>query len=239
MASGIYAALSGAVANETRVDVLSHNLANANTVGFQGFKVALETATGAVNNPELSFAGPTEISTDTTSGPIVATGNPLDISLANGVYMQVEEGGRQGYVRGATLVPTEDGRLLTSQGQLVVDESKEAIVIPSGTRSVTMQNDGTVVADGNAVGRLNLVEFENEQALKQDAGRLVVDTGAATPKATEAVQPIMPGYLEMANVSAVKSMTDLISAQHCYNASTRAIEAFNSMEKKAAEGLIG
>ncbi|MBN2528432.1 MAG: flagellar hook-basal body protein [Deltaproteobacteria bacterium] len=239
MGSGIYTALSGAVANETRVDVLSHNLANANTVGFQGFKVALETAKGKVNNNELVFAGPSAIATDTTAGPIVNTGNPLDISLSSDVYMRVTQGDRQGYVRGATLVPTEDGRLLTAQGQVVLNSDGEPIAIPSGARDIQILADGTVFADGADAGRLNLVQFDNIANLKQEAGRLIVDRGNAGVRPADVPQPIMPGYLEMANVNAVKSMTDLISAQHSYSAAIKVIEQFDALEKKAASGLIG
>lgn len=239
MASGIYSALSGAIANEARVDVLSHNLANVNTVGFQGFKMALETAKGAVENEELTFAGPTEITTDTSSGPIVATDNPLDISLANGVYLGVEDGGRQGYVRGATLIPLDDGRLVTSQGHMVVNDNNEKMTVPPGAREVLVMGDGTVTADGAEVGKLKLVEFADEQGLIQEAGRFMVDDGNANPQQSTSEQPIIPGYLEMSNVSAVKSMTDLISAQHSYSATLRVIETFNQMEKRAASSLIG
>lgn len=239
MASGIYAALSGAIASEARVDILSHNLANAHTTGFQGFRTVLETAQGAVKNEELTFASVPQAVTDTSPGPIVNTTDPLDLALFTGVYMGVESGGEQGYTRGGTLLPMEDGRVLTTEGHVVLDESGAQLVVPADVRDLRVQSDGAVLADGTEVGRLQLVEFQNESGLIQDQGRFIVDGGNANPVAAAANRPVMPGYLEMSNISAVKSMTDLISAQHSYSASIKVIESMQMMEKKAAEGLIG
>ena len=239
MASGIYAALSGAIANESRVDILSHNLANAHTAGFQGFRTVMESAQSKVANKELTFAAQPLAVLDNSAGPLVNTQDPLDLALNSGVYMGVMEGNQQGYVRGATLIPMDDGRVLTTDGQTVLDESGAPLSIPSNVRDVNVLPDGTVLADGNMVGRLNLVKFNNEQALQQSQGRFIVDPGGATPVNVTDGNPVMPGYLEMANISAVKSMTDLISAQHSYSASIKMIESIDSLERKAASGLIG
>ncbi|MBN2714800.1 MAG: hypothetical protein JXX14_03030 [Deltaproteobacteria bacterium] len=239
MASGIYAALSGAIASEAKVDILSHNLANAQSAGFQGFRAVMETAQGKVNNNELTFAAKPLAITDTSQGPLVNTEDPLDLALSNGVYIGVDEAGKTGYVRGATLIPMEDGRLLTTDGQTVLNDSGSPMVVPGNARDLRVFPDGSVTADGVTVGQLNLVRFQNEQALQQSKGRLVIDAGNANPVSAADSNPVMSGYLEMANVSAVKSMTDLISAQHSYSASIKMIESIDSLEKKAASGLIG
>ena len=239
MASGIYSALSGAIASEARVDILSHNLANASTAGFQGFKAVLETAQGEVNNEELTFASVPAAVTDTSPGPLVNTQNPLDLALNSGVYMGVENNGQQGYVRGATLVPMDNGSVLTTDGHTVVDESGAPLTVPSGARDVRVLPDGAVLADGSVAGRLNLVRFENEAALEQSQGRFIVNGGNANPESAADSNPVMSGYLESSNISAVRSMTDLISAQHSYSAAIKMIETMNAVEKKAASGLIG
>ena len=239
MASGIYAALSGAMANEARVEIISHNLANANTVAFQGFRTVLETAQGRVKTDELTYAAKPLAMTDTSQGPIMNTDDPMDLAFASNVYMGVEENGRQGYVRGATLVPMEDGRLLTTSGQMVMGDNGAAITIPANVRELRIHPDGTVMADGAAAGQLKLVRFENEQALQQAQGTFIVDPGGANPESAGDSNPVMSGYLEMANRSAVKSTTSLIMAQNSYSASLKMIETLNAVEKKAASELIG
>ena len=239
MASGIYAALSGAMANEARVEIISHNLANANTVAFQGFRGVMESAQGRVKTDELTYAAKPLAVTDTSQGPIMNTDDPMDLALSAGVYMGVEESGRQGYVRGVTLVPMEDGRLLTTTGQTVLNDSGQTMTLPSNVRDLRVQPDGTVIADGTVVSQLKLVRFENEQALEQSQGRFIVDPGDANPVAAANSNPVMSGYLEMANRSAVKSTTSLILAQNSYSASIKMIETMDSLEKKAASGLIG
>ncbi|MBN2340622.1 MAG: hypothetical protein JXX29_23865 [Deltaproteobacteria bacterium] len=238
MGSGIYTALSGAIASESKVEILSHNLANANSAGFQGFRAVMETEQGRVANEELTFASKPQSVKDTSPGPIVNTHDPMDLALFNGVYMEVMNGEDRGYVHGATLIPMDDGRVLTTDGHVVLDESGSPMTIPSGVVDLRVQSDGAVFADGVPVSRLSLVEFEDEQALLQGQGRFIQDNGNANPSVAADVRPVMSGYMEMSNVSAVKSVTDLISAQHSYSASLKMIESINSMDKKAAEGLL-
>ena len=237
MGSGIYTALSGAIANENRVELISHNLANITTNGFQQFRMALKSVQSSVPNDELTFAYPSEVVTDTTSGPIVATGNPLDVTLGKGVYMVVDDGRQEAFVRGGTMVIRPDGKLVTNEGLLVKGSKEEFVKIPSDVKSVEIAVDGTVMADGEEVDKIRLVGFENQDALVSKEGRKLRDPGGAKPIEVTSSQPVMAGYLEKANINAVRGMTDLIAAHRNYDATMKVVETFAAVEKRTARDM--
>ncbi len=233
MASGIYTALSGAMADVQRMDVLSHNLANVSTPAFNQFRMTLESVQGESTAKELTFVKPTAPERDVRSGPLRSTENPMDIALTEGVYMAVDTGGKTAYVRGGTLMIHPDGTLTTNEGLTVLGE-QNAIRLPPGTRSVVVAADGTVMADDSEAGKIRLREFEDPQALVQGPRRTVVDTGAAGAMPTVATQPVVAGYREESNLDLIRGMTDLIAAHRSYDVTLRAMQTFAQMEKQAA-----
>ena len=234
MADGIYTALSGAVADERRVELLSHNLANMSTDGFRGFRMALESVRGA--SDEMSFAMPAVTEVDTRPGPITATGNPLDLSMAEGVHFAVRDGDRDGFVRGGTLVVMPDGTVGTEEGYRVLGK-QEVINVPKDVKSLSVSTDGAVIADEVEIDRLRLVEFEDPTQLQEGQGRVLFDSGQAAPRQTTATQPVLPGYREEANVNAIQGMTELIAAHRSYDAMSKMIESFSAMEKRTARDM--
>ena len=95
MANGIYAALSGALTNMQRLEVVSHNMANASTPAFKLERLASEGVAGRDDkNGELTFSMPAVSETDLRQGPLVATDNPLDLAFAEGGYLAVDNQGR-------------------------------------------------------------------------------------------------------------------------------------------------
>ncbi len=237
MASGIYTALSGAVSDMRRVEMLSHNLANISTPAFKEFRMAAEAVKSDSGSDELTFVQPTPIERDVRPGPFRATGNPLDLALTEGVYLGVQDNGKTAYVGGATLIPSPDGTLTTEDGFPVLGK-QDIVRLPPGTRSVTITSDGNVEADGNQIDRLRLTEFDDQQALKQGTGRTFINPGdAAGTMPTGAVQPIMVGYKEEPNISMVKGMTELIAAHRSYQITLKSIDTFSRIDKAAATKL--
>ncbi|MCP4679334.1 MAG: flagellar hook basal-body protein [Deltaproteobacteria bacterium] len=236
MASGIYSALSGAMADVRRMEVVSHNLANTGTSAFNQLRTAFEAIQGEAKTKEITFAAPTQTIRDVRSGPLRATGNPLDLALSEGVYMTVASGEKTAYMRGATLVLKPDGTLSTEEGFTVLGENN-AIRLPLDARSIMVGPDGTVMADGQESGKIRLVEFNDQQALVHGSDRSFVDPGGAGAMPSTAAQPIATGYLEQSNIDMVRGMTEMIAAHRNYDATIKALETFSSIEKRAARGM--
>jgi flagellar basal-body rod protein FlgF len=236
MADGIYSALSGAVAQMTRIEIESSNLANISTPGFKQFRMALEAAQGKTGGKELSFASVAPAVMDLRAGPLRETGNPLDVALDEGVYMAVADQSKVAYSRGSTLMLRPDGTLVTNEGMPVLGPEGK-ITVPSGAGEVAIGADGAVLADGAPVGRIRLVEFGNQQALVHGPGQTLVDPGGAIARAAQSAQPLRAGYREEPNMETIRGVTDLIAAHRSYDAALKAVETFSHVNKRAATDI--
>ena len=238
MANGIYTALSGALTAMQRIELVSHNMANASTPAFKLDRMAVEGVEGPENaNGELTFSMPAVTQTDLTQGPLVATENPLDLALSEGVYLAVKDGGQKAFMRGATLLVMPNGALTTTEGHAVYGEA-DIIKLPPNTRDITIGLNGDVQVEGSKVDRLRLVGFKDEQALAPGNKRSLIDRGGAGPMPTTANVPVMPGYQEQANFSVVREMTDMIAAHRTYDITLKAIRTHGQLDKRAARELV-
>jgi flagellar basal body rod protein FlgG len=238
MANGIYSALSGALTNMQRLEVVSHNMANASTPAFKLERMAAEGVPGPDDrNGELTFSMPAISETDLRQGPLVATNNPLDLAFAEGVYLAVNDAGTNAYMRGATLRAMPDGTLRTSEGHAVYGEA-DIIKLPPDARHITIGGNGDVEVDGSRVDTLRLVSFKDEQALRPGNKRSLLNGGGADPMPADANAPVMPGYQEQANFSVIRQMTDMISAHRTYDITMNAIRTHGQIDKRAARDLV-
>ncbi len=239
MGNGIYTALSGAITDQHRVEMLSHNLANVNTPAFKRSLASAQEVLGPSRSKELSFAQPTKMLTDVSPGPIVSTDNPLDVALTGGVFMQIQAGDRVGFLRGGSMILRPDGNLVTNEGYEVHGE-KGLVRLPPGARDIQIRGDGTIVADGNEFEKMKLVEFADEQALVQGDGRVIFDpNGAAGAAPSTSTAPVMAGYQERSNMNLVNGMTEMVAAQRHFDATMKAIQTFSQMDKRAARDIAG
>jgi flagellar basal body rod protein FlgG len=236
MADGIYAALSGALATSRQVENLSHNVANQNTSGYRQFRVAFEEAKGDTASMELGFASTTSAVIDVRSGEIRETGSPMDVALEEGVYLGVLEGDRRAATRGGTLVVRPDGQLVDAFGRVVLGADGPARV-PPGSREVSIEPGGELMADGAVVDRLRLLEYRDEGALRPGSGGALVSTVNEEGTPTARRSPLMTGYVEDSNFDVLKGITDLITAQRGYEATIKAVETFSHVNKRAARDL--
>lgn len=236
MADGIYSALSGAMANIQRVEVLSHNVANQSTQGFKQFRIALEEARGASDSKELAYAASTPAQMDMRAGIFKKTDAVLDLALTEEVYMAVGDQARPVYMRGGPLTVRPDGMLVTSEGLNVLGE-RDPIRIPEGAKNVEILPDGTVQANGEPIGKIRLVEFTDPTQLTPSSTSGLFAPQSAGVQASMVEKPVMSGYLEESNFNVVKGITDLIAAQRSYEATLKAVETFTHVDKRAAKDI--
>jgi flagellar basal-body rod protein FlgF len=239
MANGIYAALSGALNNVRRIEIVSHNLANVSTPAFKMERMATEAVAPPANaDGELTFAMPAVQQTDLSQGPLLATENPMDIALSEGTYLQVLDNEKTAYMRGATLAAMPDGTLATSEGHAVYGDH-DLVKIPPGALEIVIGANGDVVVDGARIDRLRLVSFENEQGLLAGSDRTLIDPTGNSAVTTTTQAPVMVGYQEKANLSMIKQMTDMIAAHRLYDVTMNAINTHRQVESKAAREIAG
>jgi len=157
--TAMHIARTGLDAQDTRMRVISNNLANVNTTGFKKDRAAFETlayqtitAPGAASTAETKYATGLNLGTGVrvqgtaridTQGSMQQTGNSFDLALDGDGYFQVQlPGGQLGYTRAGNFNRSPEGLLVTSEGYQVMP----GITVPANATQVTIGTDGTVTA---------------------------------------------------------------------------------------------
>jgi flagellar basal-body rod protein FlgF len=225
MIRGLYVAAEGMAARQKAQDVLAMNLANVNTTGFKADRPVFETAlqrtlyrvegTGATPIGTLSAGALlTTTYTDLQPGPLMRTGNPLDVAIEGEGYFAVQTPAGIRYTRNGAFSLNAEGILITREGFPVLG-TQGVIRLP---RSATLEigEDGSLRIDGRVVDRLQIVQG----TMRKDTNGWLV--GNATPVAT---LRLITGMLEGANVNIVREMVEMIEYLRAYETHQRAIQA--------------
>jgi flagellar basal-body rod protein FlgF len=239
MNDGIYAALSGAIAQSSVLETAANNLANASTDGYQRVRpVFREVLAQAGGNGARGTSYVTVASTavDGSAGALRPTGRSLDAALPDGVYLAVSTPRGERYTRAVSLTVDPDGSVRTARGAAVADESGAPLRVPLGDGELALTADGELRRAGAPVGRLRLVRFDRPEQLTQEGGTLLAP-GGATPAATGAALTV--GSVEESNATMVSAMTDLVTATRTFDAFQRVIDAFREADRRVVTSVPG
>ncbi len=204
-------ALSAQIALLRQTEMLSNNLANLSTIGFKGQEMIFAEYLGkGSDGKQASYAQDLGTARDTREGPITQTGNPLDVAVEGSGFLVVNTPLGPRYTRDGHFQLDSQGQIVTAEGYTVQSDANTPIAIPDNTRAITIGQDGTVVAAGGTIGKLQVVTFANEQALlPTSANSFSTDQ---TPQPAPATTRLVQGSLEGSNVEPVLELTQLISA---------------------------
>ena len=224
---GIYAAMSGAIAQQQAMESLSDNLANIGTVGFKGSRISFQDMVSTLT-PHTRVA---QVTPDLSQGAMRSTGNPLDVALGGPGFFAVNTADGERYTRQGTFRLRADGVLENQDGLPVQAEGGGDIRLPPNS-APHIDHMGTVFANDAAVARLRIVNVEDLASLRREAHGL---WGAGNTVPAESNYPntrVESGMLEQSNVNAVHTMTGVIAAQRAYESYHRAMEMIQSMQQK-------
>jgi len=253
MFSSLWVAKTGLDAQQTRMDVVSHNLANANTTGFKSSRASFQDlvyqnlrqpggqTTEQTNAPSglMLGTGVRVVGNEKlfTQGNIEQTGNSLDVAVQGRGFLQVTmPDGSIAYTRDGSLHMDQNGQVVTANGYAV----DPAISIPANAQSITIGSDGTVsiTLPGQAapqqVGTVQLADFINPAGLQPNGDNLYLETASSgTPQIGQpglnGLGTLAQGALESSNVNVVEQMVDMIETQRTYEMNSKAISAADQM----------
>jgi flagellar basal-body rod protein FlgG len=261
MLSSLWVAKTGLDAQQTRMDVISNNLANANTTGFKTSRASFQDLMyqnkgqpgGQTTQQTLSPSGlmlGTGVRVVGTSkmfsqGNITQTGNSLDVAIQGGGFLQVGmPDGTTAYTRDGALQTDANGQLVTANGYPL----DPPVTLPSNVQSITIGADGTVSATTNGsatavqVGALQLANFVNPSGLQAQGDNLYLETASSgSPQAGQAgmngLGTLLQGSLESSNVNVVGEMVDMIETQRTYEMNSKAVSAADHMLQTLTTGM--
>ena len=253
MNSALWIAKTGVEAQQTRLSVISNNLANVSTNGFKRDRAVFEDLLyqtqrqpGAQSSQDstlpsglMTGTGVRTVATEKlhTQGTLAQTGNSLDLAVqGRGFFQILNPDGSIGYTRDGAFQMDAAGQLVTSNGYLL----QPGITIPVDAQSISISTDGTVsytqqaVATPTVAGNIDLADFVNPAGLQPIGGNLYVETAASGAPQVGAggengLGTIMQGAVEGSNVNVVSELVDMIEAQRAYEMNSKAISAGDQM----------
>lgn len=250
---------TGMQAQQTQLDVISHNLANVSTSGFKRGTAIFEdliyqNLRQAGGNTSEQSELPTGLQIGLgvrtvatartyTQGNLQQTSNSLDVAINGGGFFQIEmPDGTTAYTRDGTFQVNSQGQLVTSSGYRVLG----GVTIPADARSVTIGADGVVSVISGAstapqqAGTIDLATFINPAGLEPRGQNLFTETLASgnpttgTP-GTEGLGQVMQGYLEGSNVNVVQELVNMIQTQRAYEMNSKAIQTSDQMLQRLSQ----
>jgi flagellar basal-body rod protein FlgG len=247
MDASMWVAKTGLDAQQTRMNVISNNLANVNTTGFKRDRAVFEDLlyqnirqaggqTGATTQAPTGLMLGTGVRVVATEklhaqGNMVNSQNPLDVAISGEGHFQIAQAdGTIAYTRDGNFSVSATGQLVTSSGAPL----QPAITIPATASTVTIGRDGTVSVELNTggqqvLGQIQIARFLNPAGLQAAGQNLMKETPASG--APQILQPgangagtLMQGTLEASNVN-------VIETQRAYEINSKAISAVDGMLK--------
>jgi flagellar basal-body rod protein FlgG len=242
MMDALYSAATGMMAQQTSMDVVANNLANATTAGYKRDRMDLvdlayqpfRLPTGREGQVGLG-AAPGAIGKEHEQGGLQNTGRALDIAIqGEGLFQVTRPDGTLAYSRAGNLQIDANGRLGMPNGDLL----QPRITIPATATDPTVGPDGRVTATVNGantnLGTISIASFTNPSGLQAVGENLFVATansGAAdlgAPGSGSRGQ-LSQGFLEASNVNVGTEMISLIVTQRAFEASSKVVSASDEM----------
>ena len=206
--------LSRQTALKREMTAVANNIANLNTTGFKAELMMYDQVKVPGSNGEsLSYVIDRGSVRDMRPGSVSLTGNPFDLAITGDGYFSIDNGTETVFTRNGAFMVDKDGKLSTKTGDTVLDDGNNPILVPPGSNSLQIAQDGTIASDGEILGKLQIVSFDSEMLMKSIGdGLLKTDQ---EPQLAEAAR-ITQGALEGSNVQSMMEMTKLIEIHRSY-----------------------
>ncbi len=261
MDPALWIAKTGLDAQQTRMSVITNNMANVNTTGFKRSRpVFADTLYQTVRQPGASSSQNTQLPSGLmlgtgvrvvatekmfTQGNLTTTENSLDMAIqGRGFFQVLLPDGSLSYSRDGSFELDSQGQVVTSSGYTL----EPAITVPAETLSLTIGTDGVIsalVAGSNTpsqIGNVQMADFINPAGLQPIGDNLFKETASSgtpstgTPGLT-GLGTLIQGALESSNVNVVEELVNMIETQRSYEMNSKAISTTDEMLQFVSQQL--
>ena len=261
MNPALWIAKTGLDAQQTRMAVISNNLANVNTTGYKRSRgVFADLLCQNIHQPGAQSSQNTQLPSGMmlgtgvrtvateklfTQGNIVDTKNSLDMAInGRGFFQILLPDGAISYTRDGSFQLDSDGNVVTAMGMPL----QPSLTVPAQTISLTIGADGTVSAltSGSTaptqIGTIQLADFINPTGLQAAGENLFYETASSGPPQSSTPGQSGLGFLvqaslESSNVNVVEELVNMIETQRAYEMNSKAISTTDQMLQFATNNL--
>jgi flagellar basal-body rod protein FlgG len=259
MINSLWIAKTGMEAQQTQLDVISHNLANVSTTGYKRANAVFEdlmyqnlrqVGANTTDQSQLPTGlhlglGVRTVATSRSfaQGTLQQTGNNLDVAIQGSGFFQVTmPDGTTNYTRDGSFQVDSQGRLVTSNGLAIAN----GVTVPANAKNITIGLNGTVTASlpgtptPQPIGNITLASFLNPAGLEPQGQNLFAESPASGQPATgtpgaNGLGTLSQGFLETSNVNVVQELITMIQTQRAYEMNSKAIQTSDQMLQKLGQ----
>lgn len=261
MMNSLWIAKTGMTAQQTQLDVISHNLANVSTTGFKRNRAQfqdlmyqnLRQVGGQTSDTTQLPTGlhlglgvnVGSITREFTAGSLQKTGNDFDLAIDGDGFFRIQmSDGSEAYTRdGSFTIDGQSGQMVSSSGYPLAGPVTKL----RGATKATVDENGNVQFFNSTsstpigTGKIDLATFINPAGLEPIGNNLFRESGASgTPQTGDhssggSFGKIQQGFLENSNVNVVTELVDMIQAQRAYEMNSKAIQTSDQMLAKLSQ----
>jgi flagellar basal-body rod protein FlgG len=223
------------------MDTISQNMVNIATPGYKRTITIAHTFNDAMRiagQPEtgLQFSGltPTLSSVvDLTSGPIKQTGRPWDLAITGEGYFELDTPEGPAYTRAGDFHLDHSGRLVSQGGFAVQGVGGDIVLNGIGAR---IDPTGRIMAEGEKVGQIKIVQFQDNKALVKTPTGLLRPANSANP-VTEISPELQVGYLESSNVAPMREMVSMLETSRHFESAQKLFQGYDELLRTSIQKL--
>jgi flagellar basal-body rod protein FlgF len=213
------------------IQMIAHNISNANTTGFrQEGMIFSEFVVGTENGPSLSMASGNVRNTSLSQGTLTRTGGQLDFAIEGDGFFLVDTPDGERITRAGSFALSAQGDLVTLTGHNVLDAGGAPVFIPPDATKIDVAVDGTISTNGRPLGQLGIVQPVDRNALVREGGVLF---RADTPLEPAESSRVVQGHLESSNVDPILQFARMIEVQRAYEMGQSFLDTENQRVRDA------
>ena len=257
MVRALYTAWTGLRNEEKRMDVVTNNMANADTTGYKKIDVTAQSfdrqlavkINDATEGPDLirGIGGVTlgvkigETYFDMSQGNFRQTEDLYNFALSGNGFFTISTTDKSGtehirYTRDGDFTVTRDGYLVSKDGDFVLGDGGNRIQIPDANLvEISVNQMGEIYSGNTYVSKLQIVDFENYDYLSSYGENMYEAVNGATIVGSDAT--VNQGYLEMSNVNMVTEMVDMIAVTRAYETNQKMMQTVDQTLDKAVNNI--
>ncbi|VDC20334.1 flagellar hook-basal body complex protein [Pseudogemmobacter humi] len=233
MDSAGYVALSRQSGLMREMQMVANNIANLSTNGFRREGMVFsEHVARLEREPSLSMAHGNARMVDLSQAGLTQTGGAFDLAIQGDGFFLVETPQGERLTRAGSFTPSAEGELVTPGGFRLLDAGGAPVFVPPGAK-IAIGEDGTISANGEAIGQIGLWQPADPLALRHQSGTFF-DGGAVEPAEGSR---LMQGFLEESNVNPVAEIARMIEVQRAYEMGQKFLDAEDNRARQVIQTL--
>jgi len=235
MINGIEILANAAIGQISRLNCVTHNIANVNTPGFKAERLRFlnKNVAGGINGGS-SMQRPVA-TVDYSPGGIRKTGNILDLAINGKGFFAVQTKDGVAYTKDGRFMLSENGEMVTRAGDYVLGRGGKIVIEGNNIR---ISEEGMISVDGNKVDTLKIVSFREPSALVRLSAGFYLNPDNLAGAEEEGNACVQSGYFELSNVQIIREMVEMINIQRTFESYQKAIQTI-SEQNKASTNRIG